>query len=115
LKPLSCEGNYDTANNACFWTGTACRLKKCSDVTTGATDGACVTNIVKEGVCTTNGTSCVLRAACTTYSTEAACTVGSDGFPCIYSLPVGTTTGNKSCRPKECTDILGTSNDQCVG
>jgi hypothetical protein len=114
LKPLSCEENVDKDKNACFWTGTACRLKQCSDGT-GVTDSECSNFIVKEGVCTTNGTACVLRAACSSYSTETTCTVGSDGIPCIYSFPVGATTGTKSCRPKECTDILGTSNDQCVG
>jgi hypothetical protein len=115
LKQLSCEENYDTANNACFWTGSACRLKQCSDVTTGTKDADCVKNIVKEGVCTTDGTSCVLRATCSSYLTEPACTIGSDSVPCIYSFPLGTTTGTKSCRPKDCTDILGTSNEQCTG
>jgi hypothetical protein len=70
---------------------------------------------IYSGKCTTDGTTCVARAACTTYNSEAACQVGSDGIPCTYNYPVGTTTGTKSCRAKECADIKGTSNDQCIG
>ena len=86
----------------------------CTDKT-ATTDTDCVAFTVASGKCTTDGTTCVARAACTTYNSEAACQVGSDGIPCTYNYPVGTTTGTKSCRAKECADIKGTSNDQCIG
>lgn len=70
---------------------------------------------MKEGFCTTNGTACVLRSKCTSYLTENACFIGADGIPCTYNFPVGSTIGTKSCRIKDCTDIIGTTNDQCIG
>ncbi|CAK64749.1 unnamed protein product (macronuclear) [Paramecium tetraurelia] len=100
-------------DGSCQWTGTACRLRECTDKV-ATTDAECLAYTVKSGVCTTDGAKCVPRATCSSYLTEAACTIGQDGIPCVYDLPVGATTGTKSCRPKECTDIKGTTNDACV-
>ncbi|CAD8212927.1 unnamed protein product [Paramecium octaurelia] len=98
----------------CQWTGTACRLRECTDKV-ATTDAECLAYTVKSGICTTDGAKCVPRATCSSYLTEAACTIGQDGIPCVYDLPVGATTGTKSCRPKECTDVKGTTNDACIG
>ncbi|CAK64744.1 unnamed protein product (macronuclear) [Paramecium tetraurelia] len=100
-------------DGSCQWTGTACRLRECTDKV-ATTDAECLAYTVKSGICTTDGAKCVPRATCSSYLTEAACTIGQDGIPCVYDLPVGATTGTKSCRPKECTDIKGTTNDACV-
>ncbi|CAD8101247.1 unnamed protein product [Paramecium primaurelia] len=79
------------------------------------TDAECVAYVVKSGVCKTDGAKFVPRATYSSYQSGAACTIGQDGVPCIFDLPVGATTGTKSCRPKECSDIKGTTNDACVG
>lgn len=45
--------------------------------------------------CTTNGTTCVDIAKCSTYTVEAGCVTGTDGS-CIWE--------NSACRLKVCTD-----------
>ncbi|CAD8206022.1 unnamed protein product [Paramecium pentaurelia] len=112
LTPSACDN--EGTDGLCQWTGTACRLRECTDKV-ATTDAECVAYIVKSGVCTTDGAKCVPRATCGSYQSEAACTIGSDEIPCVFDLPVGATTGTKSCRPKECSDIKGTTNDACVG
>ncbi|CAD8122988.1 unnamed protein product [Paramecium sonneborni] len=98
----------------CQWSGTSCRLRECTDKV-ATSDAECLAYTVKSGLCTTDGTKCVARATCASYQSEAACTIGADGIPCVFDFPVGQTTGTKSCRSKECSDIKGTTNDACVG
>ncbi|TNV71570.1 hypothetical protein FGO68_gene4687 [Halteria grandinella] len=115
LTSTSC-GNLGT-DGACTWVAASntCRLRQCGDKV-ATTDSDCSSYTVTTGVCTTDGTTCVARAACTAYATETACTIGSDAIPCIWALPVGSTTGTKSCRQKECSDIVhGITNELCIG
>ncbi|TNV71507.1 hypothetical protein FGO68_gene15846 [Halteria grandinella] len=118
LTQTACESTNWGTDGQCKWavSGTtgSCRLAVCTDKT-ATTDSDCLAYIVSTGKCTTDGTTCVARAACNTYTTQTACTIGSDGIPCIYAYPVGQTTGTQSCRVKECSDITGTTNDQCIG
>ncbi|CAD8205842.1 unnamed protein product [Paramecium pentaurelia] len=112
LTPSACDN--DGTDGKCQWTGTSCRLRECTD-NAATTDSECLAYVVKSGLCTTDGAKCVPRSTCGSYQSETACTTGQDGVPCIFDLPVGATTGTKSCRPKECTDIKGVTNDACIG
>ncbi|CAD8205800.1 unnamed protein product [Paramecium pentaurelia] len=102
LTPSACDN--EGTDGLCQWTRTA-----------STTDAECVAYVVKSGVWTTDGAKFFLRATYSSYQSGAACTIGSDEIPCVFDLPVGATTGTKSCRPKECSDIKGTTNDACVG
>ncbi|CAK67224.1 unnamed protein product (macronuclear) [Paramecium tetraurelia] len=99
----------------CYWNATAntCKLKECGDEQKGTND-QCKLISVTGGSCTTDGTKCIPLAACSSY-VEAGCFYGTDG-ECIFALPVGATTGTKTCRQKQCEDITGgTSNANCMG
>lgn len=72
-------------------------MKECSDLI-GTTYEGCRLQGVSSGTCTTDGTKCIPLGLCSSY-TEAGCFVGTDGT-CIYSLPIGSTTGTKTCRLK---------------
>nr|CAA59447.1 alpha-51D-immobilization antigen [Paramecium tetraurelia] len=99
----------------CYWNATAntCKLKECGDEQKGSFD-QCKLISVTGGSCTTDGTKCIPLAACSSY-VEAGCFTGTDG-ECTFALPVGATTGTKTCRQKQCEDITGgTSNANCMG
>jgi hypothetical protein len=93
----------------------SCKLKECGDATgNNTTYEGCASFAVASGTCTTDGTKCIPLSTCSSY-VEAGCKVGTDGV-CIFDIPTGATTGNKSCRVKVCEDIKdGTSNGVCTG
>jgi hypothetical protein len=101
----------------CFWNATtnACKLKDCGDSTANnTTNDGCASFTVASGSCTTDGTKCIPLSTCSSY-VEAGCFSGTDGV-CTFAVPVGATTGTKSCRLKACEDIKdGTSNGVCTG
>ncbi|CAD8113351.1 unnamed protein product [Paramecium primaurelia] len=107
--------NNNGTDGICYWNATAntCKLKECSDEQKGTND-QCKLISVTGGSCTTDGTKCIPLSTCSSY-VEAGCFNGTDG-ECIFALPVGTTTGTKTCRQKQCEDITGgTSNANCMG
>ncbi|CAK67723.1 unnamed protein product (macronuclear) [Paramecium tetraurelia] len=108
---IACKNNLGT-DGICFWNGSACKLKECSDLT-GTTHESCKSQVVSSGSCTTDGTKCIPLGLCSSYL-EPGCFTGTDGT-CIYSYPVGQTTGTKACRLKQCEDIdKGINNSACT-
>ncbi|CAD8113555.1 unnamed protein product [Paramecium primaurelia] len=107
--------NNNGTDGICYWNATAntCKLKECSDEQKGTND-QCKLISVTGGSCTTDGSKCIPLSTCSSY-VEAGCFNGTDG-ECIFALPVGATTGTKTCRLKQCEDITGgTSNANCMG
>jgi len=62
--------------------------------------------------CVTNGTSCIARRTCGSYTGEIECVIGTDGL-CVFDFPVGILNGTKSCRLKICEDFEFTTNAAC--
>ncbi|CAD8210801.1 unnamed protein product [Paramecium pentaurelia] len=98
---------------ACFWVAAdasgSCRTKVCADIPNGTTTQAC------QGVanCVSNGTTCIVRANCSTYTTKTACNSrGSDGI-CVWTETTtgGTTTGK--CSLMTSCASAGTDSNAC--
>nr|AAS94225.1 surface antigen A [Paramecium tetraurelia] len=98
----------------CTWdtTASSCRDQTCADLT-GTTHATCSSQL---STCTSDGTTCLLKGACSSYSTQTACTtaVGSDGI-CYWELASATNNNTAKCRLLTCADIQnGTSTSVCV-
>ncbi|CAD8055987.1 unnamed protein product [Paramecium sonneborni] len=109
---ISCKNNLGS-DGVCFWKGSNCKLKECSDLI-GTTYDRCRSQVITGGSCTTDGIQCTPLKLCQSY-TEGGCYQGTDGT-CIFSFPIGQTSGNKACRLKLCEDIdKGVNNFACGG
>ncbi|CAD8124536.1 unnamed protein product [Paramecium sonneborni] len=98
---------------ACFWVAGepegSCRTKICSDIPNGSTTQAC------QGVanCVSNGTNCIPRANCSTYTSKTSCnSKGSDGI-CVWTetTTAGATTGK--CSLMTSCASSGTDSNAC--
>ncbi|CAD8145016.1 unnamed protein product [Paramecium octaurelia] len=103
-----------TSTGICTWdtTASSCRDQSCADLT-GTTHATCSSQL---STCTSDGTSCLLKGACTSYTTQTACTtaVGSDGI-CYWELASATNNNTAKCRLLACADIQnGTSTNVCA-
>ncbi|CAD8176985.1 unnamed protein product [Paramecium pentaurelia] len=102
-----------TSTGICTWDATAnsCRDQSCADLT-GTNHAACSSQL---STCTSDGTTCLLRGACSSYATQTACTtaVGSDGV-CYWELGSATNNNTAKCRLLACADIQnGTATNVC--
>ncbi|CAD8109099.1 unnamed protein product [Paramecium primaurelia] len=102
-----------TSTGICTWdiTANSCRDQSCADLT-GTTDAACSSQL---STCTSDGTTCLLKGACSSYTTQTACTtaVGSDGV-CYWELGSATNNNTAKCRLLTCSDIQnGTATNVC--
>lgn len=100
LTDVTCNAAKGTDSLPCFFEAASatnnntasCRTKKCSDIT----DLASCSN---SGIsCVSDGTKCIPRAACSTYTTKTACNAGGtdgDGV-CVFKAGATTTTGTCS-------------------
>ncbi|CAK64788.1 unnamed protein product (macronuclear) [Paramecium tetraurelia] len=103
-----------TSTGICTWdtTASSCRDQSCADLT-GTTHATCSSQL---STCTSDGTSCLVKGACTSYTTQTACTtaVGSDGI-CYWELASSTNNNTAKCRLLACADIQnGTSTNVCA-
>ncbi|CAD8183449.1 unnamed protein product [Paramecium pentaurelia] len=102
-----------TSTGICTWdtTSSSCRDQSCADLT-GTTHATCSSQL---STCTSDGTTCLLKGACTSYTTQTACTtaVGSDGA-CYWELASATNNNTAKCRLLTCADIQnGTATNVC--
>ncbi|CAD8108961.1 unnamed protein product [Paramecium primaurelia] len=102
-----------TSTGICTWDTTAnsCRDQSCADLT-GTTHATCSSQL---STCTSDGTTCLLKGACSSYTTQTACTtaVGSDGA-CYWELASATNNNTAKCRLLTCADIQnGTATNVC--
>ncbi|CAD8211577.1 unnamed protein product [Paramecium octaurelia] len=82
-------------------TGTkACRQKQCEDITGGTSNANCM-GVITGKACVSNGTSCIAKAACSTYKTITSCNGGglenSKSTVCAFT-PTGTDKVNGTCK-----------------
>ncbi|CAD8122845.1 unnamed protein product [Paramecium sonneborni] len=108
LNQITCSADTESL---CHWTETSCKSRECIDYSV-RTDFECLNYKVMSGLCTTDGTECVARAPCSSYQTEAACTIDPDGNPCAWNFII---SGTQPCRFKQCSDIKGMTNNACIG
>ncbi|CAD8109130.1 unnamed protein product [Paramecium primaurelia] len=102
-----------TSTGICSWDATAssCRDQSCADLT-GTNHAACSSQL---STCTSDGTTCLVKGACSSYTTQTACTtaVGSDGT-CYWELASATNNNTAKCRLLTCPDIQnGTATNVC--
>ncbi|CAD8176961.1 unnamed protein product [Paramecium pentaurelia] len=102
-----------TSTGICTWDATAssCRDQSCADLT-GTNHAACSSQL---STCTSDGTTCLLKGACSSYTTQTACTtaIGSDGN-CYWELASATNNNTAKCRLLTCSDIQnGTATNVC--
>ncbi|CAD8109110.1 unnamed protein product [Paramecium primaurelia] len=102
-----------TSTGICTWDATAssCRDQSCADLT-GTNHAACSSQL---STCTSDGTTCLVKGACSSYTTQTACTtaVGSDGT-CYWELASATNNNTAKCRLLACSDIQnGTATNVC--
>ncbi|CAK64863.1 unnamed protein product (macronuclear) [Paramecium tetraurelia] len=102
-----------TSTGICTWdtTASSCRDQSCADLT-GTTHATCSSQL---STCTSDGTTCLIKGACSSYTTQTACTtaVGSDGI-CYWELASATNNNTAKCRLMTCADIQnGTSTNVC--
>ncbi|CAD8208460.1 unnamed protein product [Paramecium pentaurelia] len=100
-----------TSTGICVWDDTAkqCKDQQCTDLTY-TTEQECSSKLK---TCTSDGVKCLVKVACKSYTTQAACNVagGTEGA-CFW---VATDTSG-SCRTKVCSDIPnGTTLQACQG
>ncbi|CAK61619.1 unnamed protein product, partial (macronuclear) [Paramecium tetraurelia] len=107
------ESGVITSTGVCTWdmSKSVCRDQICSDLN-GVTHSICNSQL---STCTSDGTKCLLKTNCSSYSTQIICStaVGNDGI-CFWE--VGSTTNNNTakCRLLSCADIQnGTSISVC--
>ncbi|CAK70225.1 unnamed protein product (macronuclear) [Paramecium tetraurelia] len=79
----------------CFWevgsttnNNTAkCRLLSCADIQNGISISVCQAALQS---CLSNGTICIPKAKCSTYTTKAACNFGGLDGPCVFNQSTST-------------------------
>nr|CAA09180.1 surface antigen G [Paramecium tetraurelia] len=101
------------STGVCTWDtiSSSCRDQSCADLT-GTTHATCSSQL---STCTSDGTTCLLKGVCTSYTTQIACTtaVGSDGS-CYWELASATNNNTAKCRLLTCADIQnGTATNVC--
>ncbi|CAD8162524.1 unnamed protein product [Paramecium pentaurelia] len=105
-----CEKNKGLDGD-CIWTNNTCRLKQCEDLTTNTDTFKKCFDQLTHVKCSSNGTKCISLTSCEYYE-EKSCILSSNG-PCIYKLPLDQSTGQISCRLKECQDVIGKTLEIC--
>ncbi|CAD8182439.1 unnamed protein product [Paramecium octaurelia] len=105
-----CENNKGLDGD-CIWTDNACCLKQCEDLKTNTDTFKKCYDQLSHVKCSSNGTKCISLTSCEYYE-EKSCILGSDG-PCIYKLPPDQSSGQVSCRLKECQDVTGKTSEIC--
>ncbi|CAD8109102.1 unnamed protein product [Paramecium primaurelia] len=128
----------NSSGGDCYWTGTACVDKICTNApTTMTTNSACAGFVT--GCITKSGGGCVSNGACSAANVQAACVKNSTGTDCIWDttckektcanapttnnthdlctsyLPTCTVKAGGGCQPRSCTNapITLTTNDAC--
>ncbi|CAD8202267.1 unnamed protein product [Paramecium octaurelia] len=102
-----------TSTGVCTWDATTstCRDQICSDLN-GISHAICNSQL---STCTSDSIKCLLKANCSTYSTQIICqtAVGNDGL-CFWELGSATNNNTPKCRLLTCADIQnGTSISVC--
>ncbi|CAK64874.1 unnamed protein product (macronuclear) [Paramecium tetraurelia] len=84
----------------CYWTGTACVDKTCTNApTTMTTNSACAGFVT--GCITKSGGGCVSNGACSAANVQAACVKNTSGTDCIWDT---------TCKEKTCANAPTTNN-----
>ncbi|KAM3142502.1 hypothetical protein pb186bvf_005404 [Paramecium bursaria] len=98
--------NTSKSTGNCVWetstTTSSCRAQTCTDFIL-TTHAACSAYL---GICTTDGSKCIIQSTCQNYQTQLVCSasLGTDGV-CIFV--------NGSCRVKTCDDVISTTLSGC--
>lgn len=68
----------------------------CADVSSGTTTSVCAAGLTG---CVSNGTTCIAKANCSTYTTKTACNSGGLDGVCVFtaSTATGATAGTGTC------------------
>ncbi|CAD8124653.1 unnamed protein product [Paramecium sonneborni] len=105
------------SDGICYWelasatnNNTAkCRLMTCADVQNGTSTNVC---LVALSSCVSNGTACISKANCSTYTTKTACNSGGLDGICVFtqSTATGAAVGTGTCALM--TACVTANNDQ---
>ncbi|CAD8110299.1 unnamed protein product [Paramecium primaurelia] len=90
----------------CYWNGTACVDKSCTNApTTMTTNSACAGFVT--GCITKSGGGCVSNGACSAANIQAACVKNTSGIDCIWDT---------TCKEKTCANapITNNTHDLCT-
>lgn len=72
----------------------------CSDVSNGTSTSVCAVGL---SGCISNGTMCIAKSSCSTYTTKTACNSGGSDGICVFTAPSGYTTIGTCTLMTSCT------------